>query len=100
MAKSVKVIKKSEQKVKQQADLLKSETGLSKVNKDLEQKQGIWGRGVWGRGVWGMGCMGMGCMGMGCMGQVYYCYSMSLQGCSAQCVQVSNLGKNIRRLKH
>ncbi len=55
MAKSVKVIKKSERKVKQQADLLKSETGLSKVTKDLEQKQGIWGRGVWGRGVWGRG---------------------------------------------
>ena len=57
MAKSVKVIKKSEQKVKQQTDLLKSETGLSKVNKDLEQKQGIWGRGVWGRGSVAAACL-------------------------------------------
>ncbi len=31
MAKSVKVIKKSEQKVKQQADLLKSETGQQRL---------------------------------------------------------------------
>ena len=58
------------------SDLGKSENGLLKVNKDLEQKQ----------------CIEKGCMGKGCMGQVYYCYSMSLRGCSAQCVQVSNLG--------
>jgi len=67
------------------SDLGKSENGLLKVNKDLEQKQCI------EKGCMGKGYMGKGCMGKGCMGQVYYSYSMSLQGCSAQCVQVSNL---------